>query len=174
MSSIVNISSLEILVKEAGMIGNPTPRTLNPPGMTSKSPSAAGPSQPRTVSPRPTRPTLPIIGLNSYSAHWTIKAQVTQKSEIRNWSNQRGKGKLFNVTLTDETGKIRGTAFNSDVDHLYDKLEERKVYYVSKARVNVAKKQFNNIANDYELVLGGNTEIEEGKIQQHHCLLVEN
>lgn len=34
---------------------------------------------------------------------WTIKARVTQKSDIKHWSNQRGEGKLFSVTLMDET-----------------------------------------------------------------------
>lgn len=61
----------------------------------------------------------------------------------------------------DETGEIRGTAFNLAVDALYDKLEEGKVYYVSKAKVNLAKKQFSNVANEYELGLEKNTEIEE-------------
>jgi len=79
--------------------------------------------------------------LNPYSNHWTIKARITQKSEIKTWSNQRGEGKLFNVTLMDETGGIRGTGFNSAADKLYDKFKEGKVYYISKARVNLAKKK---------------------------------
>lgn len=158
MSSIVIILGLEILVKETEKIGNPTPRNLDAP------PNAAGSSGPRKVS-KPTRPTLPIEGLSPYSNNWTIKARVTQKSEIRNWSNQRGEGKLFSVTLMDETGEIRGTGFNLAVDQLYDKLEEGKVYYISKARVNLAKKKFNNIANDYELALEKSTEVEEVRTQ---------
>ncbi len=80
---------------------------------------------------------------------------------MKTWSNQRGEGKLFNVTLMDETGEIRGTAFNSVADDLYSKFEEGKVYYVSKARVNLAKKMFSNLANDYELAFERNTVIEE-------------
>lgn len=34
---------------------------------------------------------------------WTVKARVTQKSDIKVWSNARGEGKLFSVTLMDET-----------------------------------------------------------------------
>jgi replication factor A1 len=41
--------------------------------------------------------------VNLISRSWTIKARVTAKSEIKHWSNQRGDGKLFNVTLMDET-----------------------------------------------------------------------
>lgn len=103
----------------------------------------------------------PIEGLSPYQNNWTIKARVTQKTDIKTWSNQRGEGKLFSVTLMDETAEIRATGFNAVVDELYDKLQEGHVYYISKARVNLAKKKFSNIANDYELALERNTEVEE-------------
>ena len=107
------------------------------------------------------RSIYPIEGLSPYQNNWTIKARVTQKSEIKTWSNQRGEGKLFNVTLMDETGEIRATGFNAVVDELYDKLEEGKVYYISKGRVNLAKKKFSNVQNDYEMSLEKNTVVEE-------------
>ena len=86
---------------------------------------------------------------------------MIQKSEVKRWSNARGEGHLFNVTLMDETGEIRGTAFNAVADELYEKLQEGKVYYVSKARVNLAKKKFSSVNNDYELSFEKNTEVEE-------------
>lgn len=110
---------------------------------------------------RQARSIYPIEGLSPYQNNWTIKARVTQKSDIRSWSNQRGEGKLFNVTLMDETGEIRATAFNAVVDELYEKFEEGKVYYLSKGRVNLAKKKFSNVQNDYEINLEKNTEVEE-------------
>ncbi|KAL1732495.1 hypothetical protein EV714DRAFT_206529 [Schizophyllum commune] len=106
------------------------------------------------------RSIYPIEGLSPYQNNWTIKARVTQKSDIRRWSNQRGEGRLFNVTLMDDTGEIRATGFNQAVDELYDKFEEGKVYFVSKARVNLAKKKFSNVNNDYELSLERSTEVE--------------
>ncbi|KDQ61103.1 hypothetical protein JAAARDRAFT_124049 [Jaapia argillacea MUCL 33604] len=102
-----------------------------------------------------------IEGLSPYQNNWTIKARVTQKSDIKTWSNTRGEGKLFSVTLMDESGEIRGTGFNAVVDELYEKLQEGKVYFISKARVNLAKKKFSNVANDYELTLEKNTEVTE-------------
>lgn len=61
----------------------------------------------------------------------------------------------------DESGEIKATGFNSVVDEFYDRLQEGKVYYISKARVNLAKKKFSNIQNDYELSIERNTEVEE-------------
>lgn len=167
-------------------IGSPSAITTPPPELADASNNAnAGPSKPaapatppvqqQQPSPpaQPSRPQAagqrggrtgsiyPIEGLSPYQNNWTIKARVTQKSEIKVYSNQRGEGKLFNVTLMDESGEIRGTGFNQVVDELYDKLEEGKVYFVSRARVNLAKKKFSNLSNDYELSFEKNTEIEE-------------
>ncbi|KAJ8097814.1 hypothetical protein POJ06DRAFT_226964 [Lipomyces tetrasporus] len=102
-----------------------------------------------------------IEGLSPYQNKWTIKARVTFKSEIKHWHNQRGEGKLFAVNLLDETGEIKATAFNDQVDQYYDLLQEGEVYYISKCRVNTAKKQFSNLQHDYELTFERDTEIEK-------------
>ncbi|KAK9333945.1 hypothetical protein V1520DRAFT_323270 [Lipomyces starkeyi] len=102
-----------------------------------------------------------IEGLSPYQNKWTIKARVTFKSEIKHWHNQRGEGKLFAVNLLDETGEIKATAFNDQVDAYFDLLQEGEVYYISKCRVNTAKKQFSNLDHDYELTFERDTEIEK-------------
>ena len=61
---------------------------------------------------------------------WTIRVRVTYKSEIKEWHNQRGQGRLFNVHFLDETGEIRATGFNDQVDQFYDKLKEGNVFHV--------------------------------------------
>lgn len=108
---------------------------------------------------------FPIAGLSPFQNKWTIKARVTQKSEVKQWANAKGDGKLFSCTFMDETGEIKATAFNQAVDELYDRLEENKVYYVSRARVNLAKKKFSHLSNEYELGLERHTEIEECRDQ---------
>jgi len=57
-------------------------------------------------------------------------------------------------------GEIRATGFNETVDKLDPILEEGKVYRISKARVNIAKKQFTNLNNEYEIMFDKNTEVE--------------
>jgi hypothetical protein len=104
-------------------------------------------------------PIYPIEGLSPYQNKWTIKARVTNKSDIRHWSNARGEGKLFSVTFLDETGEIKATGFNDAVDQFYNMLEEGKVYFVSKARVGIAKRQFSNVNNEYEITMESGTEI---------------
>ncbi|KAK9458245.1 hypothetical protein V1511DRAFT_492120 [Dipodascopsis uninucleata] len=101
-----------------------------------------------------------IEGLSPYQNKWTIKARVTFKSEVKHYHNQRGEGKLFSVTFVDETGEIRATGFNDTVDRFYDVLREGEVYYISKCRVTIAKKQFSNVHNEYELMFERDTEIQ--------------
>ena len=58
---------------------------------------------------------------------WTIRGRVTQKSNIRNWCNSRGEGKLFNMTIVDESGEIRATGFNAECEKFYNLIEMNKV-----------------------------------------------
>ena len=54
---------------------------------------------------------------------WTIKVRITNKSDIRTWSNSRGEGKLFSMDMMDDTGEIRATAFNAECDKYYHMIE---------------------------------------------------
>lgn len=102
---------------------------------------------------------FPIESLSPYQNRWTIKARCITKSDIKQWHNQKGEGKLFSCTFMDESGEIRATGFNDAVDNFYQLLQEGNVYTVSKCRVNIAKKQFNNVNNEYELMFERDTEI---------------
>lgn len=109
----------------------------------------------------PERPTNPIESLSPYQNQWTIKARVSYKGDIRTWSNARGEGKLFNVNFLDESDEIRATAFNDVAEKFFNLLEEGKVYYVTRARINQAKPQFSHLSHPYELSMDKDTEITE-------------
>lgn len=106
-------------------------------------------------------PIFPIEALSPYQNKWTIKARVTTKSEIKQWHNARGEGKLFSCNFLDESGEIKATGFNEHVDRLYPLLKEGHVYYVSKAKVNIARKKFSNLSNEYEIAFDRDTQISE-------------
>jgi replication factor A1 len=185
------ILGLEVILKDTEKYGDPKPldgppapggagvassSTVTTPVPQAAPVSAAAPAaRQQDVKPRvdagpkqPTRPTYPIGSLSPYQNNWVIKARVTQKSDIRKWANQKGEGQLFSVTLMDESGEIRATGFNTVVDELYPKFVEGKVYYISKAKIQFAKKKFSNLTNDYEITMERGTEVEEVGI---HSLL---
>ncbi|KWU44939.1 replication factor-a protein [Rhodotorula sp. JG-1b] len=172
---VIIVLNLDIVSHEPEKLGEPVTienalSLLPEPRTTRAGSPSTMPSRPRQPVPllptttteqvRSDAPLFMIAGLTPYSNKWTIKARVTQKSDIRHWSNNKGDGQLFSVNLLDESGEIRATGFNKEVDRLYPILEEGKVYRITRARVNIAKKQFSNLSNEYELMFGQETEVE--------------
>ncbi|KAI0295475.1 replication factor-a protein [Russula brevipes] len=145
---LVIILALRVLQRDAPKIGNPAPLTTPPPQPMPDAESAPGAPAPpvsSSVAPQPqsrqagsrANPIYPIVALTPYQNNWRIKARVVQKSEIRHYSNQRGEGRFFSVTLMDDSGEIKATIWNAMVDELCEKLQEHRVYFVSKARLSL-------------------------------------
>uniref|UniRef100_A0A3B4BQQ3 Replication protein A subunit n=1 Tax=Pygocentrus nattereri TaxID=42514 RepID=A0A3B4BQQ3_PYGNA len=147
---VVIILDMEV-VKPAdqvgGKIGDPTPYVEGQ----SKAPQPAAPA------PSAARPLQPQNGALTPTSQ--IRARVTNKSAIRTWSNSRGDGKLFSMEIVDESGEIRVTGFNQEVDKFYSLIEQGKVYYISKGSLKIANKQFTSLKNDYEMTLNGDSSI---------------
>ncbi|CAH0477764.1 unnamed protein product [Peronospora belbahrii] len=113
-----------------------------------------------------------IQSLNPYAGgRWTIKARVTTRAPIKNWSNARGSGKLFSVDLLDaKGGEIRATFFKDGVDKFYEMLRPGGVFYFSGGKVKMANRRFSSVDNDYEVTFDTHSEIspapEDGQISQ--------
>jgi replication factor A1 len=146
----------------------PQPTTISSNGFYgSKPPSAPAQQSSRAQSTRGPSSSAhatiyPIEAISPYSNKWTIKARCTSKSNIKTWHNKNGEGKLFSVNLLDDSGEIRATGFNDQCDMLYELFQEGGVYYISSpCRVQIAKKQFTNLNNDYELTFERDTMVEK-------------
>lgn len=124
-------------------------------------PAAASAPAPAAPNPNKFPNLISIDQLSPYQSTWSIKARVSQKSDLREWSNARGKGKLFSVNLLDETGEIKATGFNQAAEKFYDLFKENKVYYITKAAITQAKKQYSTLSNDHEIHLDRDTIVEE-------------
>ena len=104
---------------------------------------------------------IPIKNLNPYINRWTIQARVTGKSEIRRWTNSRGEGTVCSFDVTDaEGGEIRLTAFKEACERFHPIVELGKVYMISKGSLRPARKQFNHLNNEYEIMLENNSTFE--------------
>jgi len=108
---------------------------------------------------------LPIAELSAYQSKWTIKARVTNKGALRNFTKAGGvPGKVFFVDLLDAMGgEIRASFFNQAADKFYDPLEKGKCFTFSRGSCKVANKQFNNTNHRYELSFDKDAIVEEAK-----------
>lgn len=177
-SRILIILDLEVLqhLGEYEKIGDPkpletkaedeektTPTMISGNGVYStKAPTGHGTHNLRQTSSSGHATIYPIEAISPYSHKWTIKARCTSKSAIKTWHRSNSEGKLFSVNLLDDSGEIKATGFNDQCDLLYDIFQEGSVYYISSpCRVQIAKKQFSNLNNDYELTFEKDTIVEK-------------
>lgn len=138
-------------------INTPTNNGFKPSSFSS---SAAVQSTVITSNPSTMSNCQPISSLSPYKDRNVINARVTSKTEVKKWTNDRGEGRLFSVSLLDSSGEIRLTCFNDHVDQFFDLLQIGKVYEFANFQVKIAKRQYGSIQNDYEIAVDSNTTIK--------------
>eukprot|EP01016_Furgasonia_blochmanni_P055645 TRINITY_DN9349_c0_g1_i2.p1 TRINITY_DN9349_c0_g1~~TRINITY_DN9349_c0_g1_i2.p1 ORF type:complete len:626 (+),score=89.93 TRINITY_DN9349_c0_g1_i2:134-2011(+) len=100
----------------------------------------------------------PINSLVPMLNSWIIKARVTKKSDIRQWSSQKGHGTVFSIELIDKDGnEIQGSFFNDLAKKFHPELEVDKVYVISGGTIKQANLRFSSVKNDYQLVFDRRT-----------------
>jgi len=93
---------------------------------------------------------------------WKIKARVTKKSDLRQFTTQKGPGKVFSADLIDADGtQIQASFFNDAAEQFFPQIQENKVYLFSNGYVKLANKRFTSIKNDYCLNFDKGGDIEE-------------
>jgi replication factor A1 len=102
-----------------------------------------------------------IRSVNPYLKNWIIKGRCTFKSDVRMYTNAKGDGKLMSFELTDNSGSIRVTCFNEQVDTANPKVHVGRVYTVSKAQLKQANEKYNRSTSEYEMTLGRESELLE-------------
>ncbi|OMO89319.1 Zinc finger, CCHC-type [Corchorus capsularis] len=147
---------------------NPRPAGSRPPGTSNRQPISTnqhaspiftnrGPVSRNVAAPR----IIPISALNPYQGRWTIKARVTTKGELKHYHNVKGEGKVFSFDLLDsDGGEIRVTCFNAVADQFYNQIEAGRVYLISGGSIVPAKKAFNHLNNDYEILFSSTSLIQ--------------
>lgn len=114
----------------------------------------------RTTAPISNKNITPINALNMYQNRWTIKARVTNKGDVKHWSNAKGEGSLFSCELLDSSGTdIKCTFFREAVDKFHPLLEVDKVYTFSGGKLKAANMQYNTCKSSFEITFDQNAEI---------------
>jgi len=184
-TKFIIIAKIELIQPFTSQIGNPVPLGTAPqPKTENVAPAAAAAAMPpspmkstnRVIS-SPTRQgqkvftdasassgatdaIVPIKVLHPYQNMWTIRARVTSKTPMKEFSRKTGTGtgKLFSVDLIDQAGdEIRATAFNDVAEKLFDVLEVGHVFLISKGDIKVANKKFTTIPHEYEITFNSTT-----------------
>ena len=104
---------------------------------------------------------MPVASLNPYMNRWTLKAKVAVKNEIVSWSNARGDGTLFKVTLADADGEeIEAVFFKEACAKYHAALVEGGVYYFSGGKVKPSNPRYSATKCGYEVTFDMSSKIE--------------
>jgi replication factor A1 len=124
-------------------------------GISPMAPNSAMTSQ---IDPTTGRTLTPIKLLDMYLTRWSIRARCASKTERKDFG-QNG-GRLFSVTLLDESGEIRATMFNDSCDKWLPVFNVGGMYVISQGKLKFANKTYTSVKHAYELTLHADSVVE--------------
>jgi replication factor A1 len=96
----------------------------------------------------------PIAALHASLKEWTLKVRVLSKTDLCTFTNAKGLGHVFSFDVIDaKNGEIRITYFNIQVTNFHPSIYIGKIYIISKGYIKLARKEFNHLKNDWEIIL---------------------
>ena len=127
----------------------------------------AAPARPAPKRPPASGNFISISSLTAYITSWSILAKVVQKTNKRNWANNKSSGVLFSVTLKDKSGdEIRGTFFNEEAEKFFPEIQVEHVYEITGGRIKMANTKFSPTNNMYEISFDKTTTFKEVESDQ--------
>lgn len=100
--------------------------------------------------------------LTSNTKDFTIKARVTRKTDMKEWKNERGAGKLFSINIIDTFNEeISVNFFKEEAEKFYPMIEVGSVYIFKNGQVRISNKKFQTIDNEYTICADKRTEINK-------------
>ena len=100
-------------------------------------------------------PTIVLITtLNPNHKEWSIQGLVIAKTNIHEYTNQKGLGKLFGFDLLDCSGEeIHVYSFNKFFYSFFSQIEIGTVYTVSNGTIKATNPTYNHLKNHLEIIL---------------------
>lgn len=94
-----------------------------------------------------------VAALNPYINKYVIKVRVSKKSAVKQIATSRWSGSVADCLLSDSSGDIKLTGFESQASSLDSLLEAGSTYTVSGAKIQpVRNPAYNTTGHQYELV----------------------
>lgn len=103
---------------------------------------------------KPQKYYMQLSTLNTFSRDIKVLIRVTDKSELKPYTNEKGDGLLFNFSILDQEGsEMQVTCFNKTATKFFDLIEEGKVYEITGGYVKLNNRKFISSGKDYQLIL---------------------
>ena len=122
----------------------------------------AGGQSPRKVVRTDSKPTQEVANINPYTGRFRLKVMVEKKGSVRQINTRNYNGPVQDCVLTDSSGSIKMTAWNTEVPEL-DKLLEGKTYLIQSSGNKISPvrdQRFNSTNHQYEITWDKYTQVE--------------